>query len=277
MERVAEAVPPASARSPASPADPPPFLADVWTAIAANLDVQSLGRLARVGRSFPAPVEEGARLALAQRPEHERQRVDPREGSRALRLLYDADVLSGPLRFTLHGPDVALRADGEIAAHGGGWQAAVCRRPGGVEMVVGRHFFEAVLHEQGGLGEDGQITHAQGDIGCWVGVVGAAFDPSAAGSAEGSAVGADQGSFAVATAAIHDPTSHLLYTQDCQLFRKVSGVRVASQGDAIGLLLDASPQAMLVRYGLYFIDSRLLVTSAWRRQRWQIRLTHSVS
>jgi hypothetical protein len=217
---VAEAVPPPRAA---------PFLsADLWSRVASSLDVQSLGRLASVARAFGAVVQEGARVALREkRTEHARQMVRSRDSVPPLRRLHEAAVLSAALQFTIKGPSVVLSAAQNEATHGGGWQAAVCRRADGVEMYGGRHFAKFTLSGHGGISGDGDITHAGGDIGCWVGVVPAAFDPSAG------------------VAAINaTPAGWLLYTQDCQLFRGASahGVAVAEEGDVVGLLLSLDDQ-----------------------------------
>jgi hypothetical protein len=92
-------------------------------------------------------------------------------------------------------------------------------------MRTGRHFCEFTLAGQGGISGGGNITHAGGDIGCWVGVVPASFDPR-------------DGVPAINAT----PSGWLLYTQDCQLFRSAStrGVAVAQPGDVVGLLLSLS-------------------------------------
>ena len=231
---IAEAVPP-----PRNPRDQatlacatflpqlPALGSDVWSRIAALLDVKTLGRLACVASTFAAVAQEGAALALQESwPEHVRQMVlRPQDNVLPLRQLHEALVLSAPLQFTLCGPNVVSNPDQTEATHGGVWQAAVCRRADGVEMRTGRHFCEFTLAGQGGISGGGNITHAGGDIGCWVGVVPASFDPR-------------DGVPAINAT----PSGWLLYTQDCQLFRSASarGVAVAQPGDVVGLLLSLS-------------------------------------
>ena len=230
---IAEAVPPP--RNPRGQATPacatflPPLPAlgsDVWSRIAALLDVKTLGRLACVARTFVAVVQEGATLALQESwPKHVRQMVLHDGDVLPLRQLHEASVLSATLQFTLGGPNVVTSADQTEATHGGVWQTAVCCRADGVEMRTGRHFCEFTLAGQGGISGGGNITHAGGDIGCWVGVVPASFDPR-------------DGVPAINAT----PSGWLLYTQDCQLFRSAStrGVAVAQPGDVVGLLLSLS-------------------------------------
>lgn len=210
----------------------PALGSDVWSRIAATLDVKTLGRLACVARLFATVVEEGAMFGLQESwPDHVQQMVMHNDGdtTRPLRRLHEASVLAAPLRFTLCGPNVVANAEQTEVTHGGSWQAAICCRPGGVEMRAGRHFCEFTLSGHGGISGGGNITHAGGDIGCWVGVVPSSFDPR-----DGDA------------AINATPNGWLLYTQDCQLFRSASacGVAVAQQGDVVGLLLSLSDTKM---------------------------------
>lgn len=208
---------------------PPALSSDVWSRVATSLDVKTLGRLACVARTFAVAVQDAARVALNERwPEDVRQMVWTSDVS-PLRQLHEAAVLSAPPRFTLCGPDVVLSGNQTEATNGGWWQTAICQRADGVEMRTGRHFCEFTLCGHGGISGCGDVTHADGDIGCWVGVVPSSFDPR-----EGiPAINAT-------------PSGWFLYTQDCQLFRraKSNGVAVAEQGDVVGLLLALEETAM---------------------------------
>ena len=66
------------------------------------------------------------------------------------------------------------------------------------------------------------ITHSGGDIGCWIGVVPATFDP-AAGPEPNPDPGRDLNNAGMPAFNVA-PSGWQLYSLDCQLFRTATGV-----------------------------------------------------